>query len=176
MTRIPGFAACAAVLLAAACETERGEWMEPGGSRTVNSVRTEEVPLAQLVPAIPAAGVEQGRCDVSHRQPIGVGVVRMSWPTGPGEIRISSVMLDVSGALMSYSDLRQTAAGTTSVMIDVAAGTGGATNVTEGGTRLTIGRGTADEALRSAALGTPARRIERMLARCGRPGEKSGTS
>jgi hypothetical protein len=61
-------------------------------------------------------------------------------------------------------------------MIDVSSGTGGMTNVTEGGSRVTIGRGTADEALRSEALGSPARRIETILARCGRPGETSTQS
>lgn len=149
---------------------------EPDSVRTANGVRMEEVGLAGLVPAVPASDVAAGTCDVSHRQPIGFGFVKMSFPAAPGEIRHATVMLDAAGALMNYTELRKTADAMTSVAIDVAQGTGGMTNVTEGGTRVTIGRGTADEALRSEALGSPARRIETMLARCGRPGETSTQS
>lgn len=174
MTRIMHLAACAALLSLAACEPDADARFIAAGAR--NGVGIEQVPLARLVPAVPAGDVEQGRCDASHRQPVGVGIVQMSFPAGEGEIATASVMLAPDGGVMTYSELRQTAAGTTSVLINVMEGTGGATNVTDGGAKVVIGRATADEALRSEALGVPSRRIERMLARCGRPGETNGQS
>jgi hypothetical protein len=174
ITQFIRLAACAGVLLLAGCEPDADARFIAAGAR--NGVNIQQVPLARLVPAVPAGDVEQGRCDASHRQPIGVGIVQMSFPAAEGEIATASVMLDADGGVMTYSELRQTAAGTTSVLINTMEGTGGATNVTDGGARVVIGRGTAEEALRSEVLGIPSRRIERMLARCGRPGETNGQS
>ncbi|HWK88856.1 MAG TPA: hypothetical protein VNP72_02650, partial [Longimicrobium sp.] len=100
------------------------------------------------------------------------GIVQMRFPAAsPEEMRMATVTFDTAGALRGYTEMRRTPAGEmTSIMIDVAAGTGGATNVTKEGALVTIGKGTADEALNNAALGPPSRVIEQMLARCGRPG------
>ncbi|WP_420128749.1 hypothetical protein [Longimicrobium sp.] len=161
-------------LQAACTQPDEGEWIEPGvaaAGRTVNGVGMGEIPLAQLVP-----DVEQGECEISHRQPSGFGIVQMGWPAAEGDMRTATVMLDRAGRLMSYGEMRRAGAATTSVVVDMTDGTGGATNVTDGGAVMTIGRGTADEALRSEVLGVPSRRIERILARCGRPGTKSPQS
>ncbi|HEX6368018.1 MAG TPA: hypothetical protein VF006_03730 [Longimicrobium sp.] len=149
---------------------------EPDPVRTVNGVRMEEVGLAGLVPAVAGSDAASGRCNASRRLPNGMGTVAMSFPAAPDEIRQVTVMLDSAGALHSYSELRHTGKTITSIMIDAGAGTGGMTNVTEEGARVMIGRGTADEALRSEALGSPARMIQTMLARCGRPGETADKS
>jgi hypothetical protein len=166
-TTIPGL--CAALALAACGPADEGEWIAPGAAETRNGVTMQQVPLAQLRPAVPAGDPEQGRCEVSHRQPSGVGFVQMRFPAAPGDVHEATLMLDASGGLRAFNEMRRVAGAMTSVDVNVPEGTGGATNVTADGV-MTIGKGTADEALRSAALGNPARTIERMLARCGRPG------
>lgn len=148
------------------------QFLQRRGTETVgsgNGVRMEQVALTGLVPAVAASDVASGTCSVSRRLPDGTGMVDMRFPSGKGEIRQASVRLDASNTPLSYTELRHTAAAITSIAIDVAAGTGGMTNVTEGGARVTIGQGTAHEALQSEALGSPGRRIEKMLARCGQP-------
>ncbi|HEX5871882.1 MAG TPA: hypothetical protein VFY65_15745 [Longimicrobium sp.] len=176
MTRLRPIAGWGAFLLLAVLTLGRLQRREPDTVWSSNGVRMEEVGLPGLVAAVPASDVAAGTCVVSHRQPAGLGFVKMSFPGAPDDILEATVMLDAAGAVRNYSELRKTADATTSVAIDVAQGTGGMTNVTEGGARVMIGRGTADEALRSEALGSPARRIETILARCGRPGEKSTQS
>lgn len=136
-----------------------------------DEVPTEEVALAQLVPAVAASDVETGTCTMAHRLTGGGGIVQMTYPGAPGELHIATLMLDASGEMTGYSETRQAPAVTTSVSIDVREGSGSVANIPKGGALMTTGRGTADEVLQSEALGVPARRIERMLARCGLPGE-----
>lgn len=176
MARFRVLAGWTVLLIVAVLAVGRLQRPEPETVWSANGVHMEQVALAGLVPAVAASDVETGTCDVQRAVPNGTRAVHMTFPGGRDEIRHAAVLLDASGALMNYSEFRQTGKEITSVMIDVSAGTGGMTNVTEGGSRVTIGRGTADEALRSEALGSPARRIETILARCGRPGEASTQS
>jgi hypothetical protein len=129
----------------------------------------DEVALAQFVPAVSAHAVETGTCVMAHRLTGGSGIVQISFPAAPGEDHGAVISLDSLGVVTGYSEERRTAAATTSLMIEVSQGTASATNVTENGSRMTVGRGTVDEALQSEVLGVPARRIESILARCGRP-------
>lgn len=147
----------------------------PDRVRTLNGVRMEEIPLSAFTPAVPAlaaSAMEQAPCRAARARRM--GRLAMELPAGPGGTRTVSVMLDSAGAPFVYSEMRMERGATTSIAVDLRDGTGGGTNITEGGARVTIARGTADEALNSAALGTPARTIQRMLARCA--AADSGTS
>lgn len=163
-------AVCAALFLGLTymfASTKGGDEREDGPS----GVRMEEVALAQLVPAVSPRDVEIGSCTLAHRLPGGTRIMQMRLLAAPGEVRIATLDLDASGRVMGYSETHQTAAATTSFMIDVRQDSGSVTNVTEGGALMTTGRGTAEEALRSEMLGVPARRIEKMRARCRARGE-----
>lgn len=169
MRRLKTVAICVALFAGMTCmfaSTKHGanEEAPPG-------VHVEEVALARLVPAVAVRDVEGGTCGMVYLPPGGTGYVQMRLPAAAGEVRLGTLSLDSAGRVTGYSEMHNTAAASTSVDVDVRNGTASVTNITEGGARMTVGRGTADEVLRSEALGVPARRIERMLARCGRPGE-----
>lgn len=159
-------------------QTDDGEWVEPQAAQSLNGVRMEQVPLAKLVPAVAASDVEQGRCEPwQPREPAVQRMVQMTFPAAAGEMRTATVIMRPDSTPISYSEMRRLATGEmTSILIYVSEGHGGATNVTEGGTGVTIGKGTADEALRSEALGVPARRMARILERCGYAVKSSGHS
>ena len=176
MTRLKVLAGWVVLFILVVLALGRLRQREPEAVWSANGVRMEQVALAGLVPVVAASDVAAGECDVQRGMPNGMRAVHMTFPGGRDEIRQAVVLLDSSGVLMNYSELRHTGKTITSIMIDVSAGTGGMTNVTEGGARVVVGKGTADEALRSEALGSPGRRIETILARCGRPGETSTQS
>lgn len=147
--------------------TKGGDELEEGP----RGVRMKEVALAQLVPAVAARDVETGTCAMDYHHSDGTRILQMNFPAAAGEGHLATLWLDASGGVAAYSETHQAAAAITSLMIDVRQDSASVTNITEGGRLMTTGRGTADEVLRSEALGSPARRIEKILARCGRPGE-----